>query len=265
MMMMTSLRVVKLLWEIPFCLLSFLFYRFMRIVLTTLAKRHPNKQQSRPAMKGWIGLSEFMHMPLALPYIMVTGPRWNCHAVLGILGPFDVQSHVRINVEHCRRSAGQWTVVFYDSKGKTSCSAGSINDSGTSEWKEFDMQSGQYSIAMRYYHCRPQPVFPAVQIDGHEYTSKCPIREEYKSYTHFLERIRDYRGTFYLFLHYYVFKLIAWREWLPESFVKKELLPVGNPETQFLYGPVRKDTPLTFTFDPEVFNTAGVYMSLYNT
>ncbi len=145
------------------------------------------------------------------------------------------------------------------------CSTGSTTNTGPVVWLDLTIAEGSYSIALRYYECVPHPVFPAVHIDGHEYTATRPMSEEYERYTTFLEGIRDYRGTLYLCLHYYVFQLIIWREWLPESVVKKELLPVGNPETQFLYGPVRKDAPLTVTFDPEVFNTAGVYISLYNT
>ncbi len=138
---------------------------------------HIGKAQARNkhhAARRWLGFSELVEMPLARPYIMVTGPRWNCHAVLGVLGPVQVQSTLSINVKQCRMSAGQWTVVLYNSQRETVCSTGSTTDTGTVEWRDLTIEEGAYSIALRYYECVPHPVFPAVQIDRHEYTATRP-------------------------------------------------------------------------------------------
>lgn len=255
---------IKLIWQVPCCILSFLFFRLIRTVLKTLAKQKTRKNKKRNAAPVWVGLAEMLKKPLALPYIMVTAPRWNCHAALGRIGPFRVRSTIGIHIETCGKSAEQWTIVIYDSKGQTRGRAASGTTTGTSQWEEIQVENGTYSLGLRYYNCTKNPGFPMVAVDGEKTAPGRPLDQELADYNRCLEKIRNTDGAFYLFLHYYVYKLVCWRNWLPGSLVKKALLPAADPGTEFLYGTVRKNQPLSIHLDPALLDKPGIYITIYN-
>ena len=214
-------------------------------------------QRNRKAKKGeqlvWFTLSEILNSPIGIPYLMVTGPRWNCHAVIGGVGSLQVQETVGIDVETAQKSAGEWTLVFYNEKMDTKTYLSSTEVRPKTAWKSINLESGRYMLSFRYYHVKKEVKFPTINVDGKKVIDARPINKEWQDYQEGLEVIRNHRGWFYYALHYYVFNLLRWRKWLPESFVEREFLPVGNPDTLFYYGILRQREKFKVTFDALLF------------
>src|SRR5688572_20978119 len=116
-MILSIVRFLRAILEIPLALLSFIFFKVARfcvgIVLLLHMKRHPEHA------KAWRVLSkESLRVPIALPMVMTSGPRWNPHALIGTLGPLLVAKELRILVESANRSATAWTMVIYSFPGR---------------------------------------------------------------------------------------------------------------------------------------------------
>jgi hypothetical protein len=228
------------------------------------AKKEIKKRLKMGDSLKWLGFSEVVKIPMALPYIMVTGPRWNCHAVIGAVGPFVVRSSIDIHVETAQKSAKQWTLVIYGESYQTETFLTSRTTPKGKLWQKVNLKNGQYNIGLRYYNCGDEVEFPAVKIDSVDRVSFCSVANEMQQYEAFLRQIQNRRRIFYYCLHYYVYHLIRWKKWLPESFVQREYLPVGNPETSFYYGSLRKGDILQVDFDKGIFDEASVYIAFYN-
>lgn len=256
--------IMALLWQVPLSILSFSFYRIMRFRLRKGAKKEIKKRLKRGEPLRWLGLSEVLKHPLVLPYVMVTGPRWNCHAVLGQVGPFNVQSGIDIQMEIAQKSAKQFMFIFYREDYQTEIFISSLAISKGKPWQKIDLPAGQYRIILRYYECQDQVGFPPIKIDGIDRIAYRSMDNEGEQYKAYLRKIQNHRGFFYYCLHYYIFNLLRWRKWLPESFVKREYLPVGNPETSFYYGSLRKGDIIQVNFDSDLLNDINVYITFYN-
>lgn len=261
------IEIVPLLWQIPLSVMSFLFFHLMRNIIQKGA--YISLKIGFISVKGeglgWMGISEILKKPIALPYLMVTGPRWNCHAVIGTLGPFHVKSFIEIQVEKAQKSAKQWTLIIYDRVYQTNSFLSSRNMTSGKVWEKVSLKPGRYGIALRYYDPEGEWVtFPAVKIDGMESVPSRSMRDEMEHYQTFLRKIQNRHGFFYYGLHYYVYHLLCWKKWLPESFVSKEYLPVGNPETSFYYGSMKKGDILEICFDKGLLDKANIYFAFDN-
>lgn len=256
------LGIFTLIWEIPLFIISFIFYRINKAIITDMVKKAPRKKRSGPA---WGTLSEMLGLPLALPYNMVTGPRWNCHAIIGLSGFFQVQEGIQIDIKQCYESARNWTLVIYDDSGATYCHVGAADcKKQQNELHQVDLKNGKYSIILRFYDCSENPVFPEILVDKNIRMSARPVKQEPENYQRFLNQIRGKKTAYYLFLHYYVFKMVDWEGPVPSKWVRKEFLPVGNPKTNFTYGPVKKQQPLKLSFDKQEHVDSDIYISIYN-
>ena len=256
---------ISLIWQLPLSVLSFIFYRFIRYCLRKVVNKAVKCRLKRGDSIQWLGLSEVSKQPMGLAYIMVTGPRWNCHALIGILGPLYVKSNIDIQIETAHRSSKQWTLVIYNIYHQTVAFIGSMNTTREILWHKINLEEGQYSIGLRYYDCEHDAGFPAVKIDGLEDVAFRSMEDEMNQYQKFLTQIKNYHGFFYYCLHYYVFHLLRWKKWFPESFVKREFLPVGNPETSFNYGCLRKGDTLRVDFEKDLLENAHIYVAYNNT
>ena len=80
---------IDLLWELPLALLSFGFYRANRLLISRLYRRFQSRLGSRATRWRLLNRTT-LAMPISLPVLMTTGPRWNTHALIGTLGPLNV-------------------------------------------------------------------------------------------------------------------------------------------------------------------------------
>ena len=72
------------------------------------------------------------------------------------------------------------------------------------------------------------------------------------------------KNWFYSSLHYYIYTILKLRDYLPESFVRKEYLPLGAPDTHFAYNYLDAGQTLTIESAPEVVEQFDIYFTLYD-
>ena len=252
---------VKLVWEIPLSLLSFLFYRSVRLFLQLMVRlRYSRNKKPSPC---WVVLcAETLERPLALPRIMTTGPRWNTHAIVAVVGPLDVRKTVSLDAKKARESARHWTVVIYTFPDATTvASVGSFEPRAQNQWTTLEVKRGRYMCFLRYYEWRDEIELPSIKVDGEELVGAQRVPPDINNF--YLD-LRRRKNAFYLCLAYYIPTLLRLRKWLSLSFVGREYLPVGNPETQFCYGPIKAGEFLSIQLDVQLLRACNVYFTLYD-
>src|SRR5262249_50846773 len=76
--------------------------------------------------------------------------------------------------------------------------------------------------------------------------------------------LRNKDGIFYACLHYYVLEMLRLRQYLPASFLRREYLPVGNPETAFYYGDLRRGQCIEINSSRGIPEGHRLYLTVYN-
>lgn len=252
---------MKLIWEIPLALFSFIFYKVMRIFIGGVYAAYLAKNQE--TAKQWRVLSaETLKNPIALPVIMTRGPRWNTHALVASAGPFAVQESLAVDVESAQKSAQSWTIVVYSYPSyQTIFNFGSLSSACTEPWESVKLNPGQYTLVLRYYDWGDRVQLPALKVDDR---AKIESNTISKDSNDFLFTLKENKNWLYLALHYYIFTILRLRHWLPESFVRNELLPVGDRDNQFGYGYLSQGESLQAHFETSVLDNYDVYLTLYN-
>ncbi len=252
---------ILLIFEIILACFSFLFYKVTKFVIGNLFTIYlaVNKKQA----SQWRVLSaKTLQSPLVLPVLMTKGPRWNTHAIIGTLGPFSVQQEIAIDLESANNSAASWIAVVYSFPGyKTITSIESEKIKSNSKWHHLKLDSGKYSLGVRYYNRRDNIVMPAVKIDNQEFVANISVPSDVNKFYHDLIQAKNW---FYISLHYYIFTILKLRKYLPESFVRREYLPVGAPDTVFIYNYLEKNQALHIDFASEIINNCNIYFNLYD-
>lgn len=263
--MNTLFEIIALSWRIPGFIFSFFFYRGTRLLILSAAKRIFEKKLKTREKLTWTAYSESLEIPGALPYMMCTTSRWNPHAPLGSLGPFNVMEHVEIDLASPRQSARGWIITIFrgDFEVVKLIYPGNSKEEG---WVKIDLPSDQYRILVRYYGYHDDTIFPAVRIDG---VIACEARnagnEMAKSLAFFEKNVVNRKGIFYFFTQYYIFQLLRWKKLLPENLVRHLYLPVGDPQiTRYRYGIIKPSQQLKLTFDNAIFDKADVYVTYCN-
>lgn len=244
--------------KVPLVCSSFIFFRVVRKLLLRLRNARDRGHESL----RWRTLSEALDQPLALPYVMVTGPRWNPHALIASVGPFQLTQRLRIRVDTARRAAQMWTLVIYstaDSRTITAIDSSVVADSDV--WYEHTIPPGRYTGILRYYEWSAMPMLPALEIDDQQ---RVPERAVSTHENDYLTRIRDKHGMFYAGLHYYMVEVLRLRYYLPEAFIRREYLPVGNPETAFYHGYLQRGQCVEITSSQGIPNGYRLYLTIYN-
>ena len=124
-------------------------------------------------------------------------------------------------------SVDAWTFVVYGERHRTVTYVSSKDLPGA-EWHTVYLPPGRYKIVARYYGCGEDVVFPAISVDGRERTGETPVNGEGAAYQSCLLQIANKKGAFYRALQYYVYPMLQWRDYLLDSFVERNYLPVGQ-------------------------------------
>ncbi len=249
---------IDLIWEVPLALVSFLCFQCVRWLLWQLAdhyvRLHPDHAlQWQPYSR------EFVNKPGALPILMTTAPRWNPHAVIGTVGPFQVKQTIHVDTAAARTSAELWTIVLYSyPKRKTVGLLSSLNASGAG-WELFTAIPGRYGLGLRYYRWKERVQFPAIRVDGVDCIAQKEVPADING---FYDDLIKRQSFLYYTLHYYVYTMLRCRSLLPKAFVERQYLPVGNPETRFYYGAIEAGERLQFRVDPSLFQAYDVYLTI---
>ena len=255
------MKKISFLWEIPLAFLSFLFYKITKFIIGNLFTIYLAINKDKASQ--WRVLSqETIDSPLTLPVLMTKGPRWNTHAIIGTLGPFYVDKSISLDIESANKSARSWIAVIYSFPGyKTVTSIKSDEIDSADRWYSLELKPGKYSLGLRYYNRLDNINLPAVKVDDRELVSPVTIPQNINDFYHNLIKAKNW---FYSSLHYYIFTILKFRKWLPESFVRKEYLPVGAPDTFFAYNYLDREQTLQIEFSSEIINNFDIYFTLYD-
>lgn len=290
-----SANFLRLLWEIPLAIASLVFYRVMRAILSRLYRFSLGRKPEDKLQWQVLSADTLAHVPLALPVLMTTGPRWNTHAVIGTLGPFGIERSIELDMATIQRSAQSWVAVVYrfpsyetvqslDSHGfrqletsantsadtKAYSSTQSSAEPSAKAWFKLTLPAGRYSLGVRYYDCAEAIIYPEVRLDGDaQQLGKAhrllPSHSADPNTNDFYHQLKGYpHKAFYLAMHYYTYILLKYRRYLPEAWVQREYLPVGAPDTQFFYGGLNKGETMQIELDPDVLSQFYFYLSLYD-
>ncbi len=261
---------IFLLWEIPLALLSFVFYKVMKFIIGNLFTIYLAIDKKKASQ--WRVLSQkTINAPLVLPVLMTKGPRWNTHAVIGTLGPFSVKESLEIDITTANSSSRSWIAVIYSFPGYktiTSLESEKINqgelskgDDIANHWHKIKLSPGKYSLGVRYYNRFDTINYPAIKVDNQLYVDSYNIPNNINDYYHDLINAKNW---FYSSLHYYIFTILKLRQYLPESFVRREYLPVGAPATHFAYNYLDSQQALQININPEIVEQFDIYFTLYD-
>jgi hypothetical protein len=255
-------RHVEGLWMLPLGLLSFLAFRVVRAVLARLIERQTFKQ---PAFKpGWRPFSaRTLKLKWYLPFLMTRAPRWNPHALIANAGPFAARRSIRVRVGDADAAARDWTVVLYAHPSyRTLQSHSPAPEEARSEWIELPVQPGEFTLSLRYYLLRSAtPAAPAIEIDGVPYCAAQPLSPADNDFYRTLAR--EHNTRLYRAIQYYVYVLLRFQRWFGAGFVKREVLPVGNPATHFAYGMHRAGERVRVQMSPQLFERSHAYLTVY--
>lgn len=252
-------------WEIPLAIASFLTFKILKFIIGVLYALYLGI--NRKLSSQWRLLSaDTLVSPLSLPVLMTKGPRWNTHAIIGTVGPFEVKEELALDGRAIAQSARSWTAAIYSYPFyRTVDNLGSletpVNQEDENPWISLRLKPGRYSIGLRYYHSSATPVMPAVRIDGNEAIAPQSVDPDVNA---FYKDLVERTNGFYRTLHFYVFTILKLRRWLPASFVQREYLPVGAPETHFFYDALEAGDRLTLHLAPPLIEHCDLYLTTYN-
>ena len=251
---------ISWLWEILLALLSFGFNKVMKFVIGNLFTVYLaiNKQKA----SQWRVLSQKMiNAPLILPVLMTKGPRWNTHAVIGTLGPFKVTEAIAIDVATANKSSGSWIAVVYSFPSYKTVTSIESEQIDSSTWHTVKLPLGRYSLGVRYYHRANSVSYPAIKVDDNLFVESYSVPQDINSYYHNLIEAKNW---FYSSLHYYIFTILKLRNYLPESFIRREYLPVGAPATYFAYNYLDFQQTLQIDIESEIIEQFDIYFTFYD-
>ncbi|NET35006.1 MAG: hypothetical protein F6K19_23760 [Cyanothece sp. SIO1E1] len=218
----------------------------------------PNQQQ----LEWQLVSAAFLAKPIKLLWAM-SRARWNLHAMIVLVGPIRVKEEVSVNIKSAEQSARSWTVVVYAPPSfKTITSISSLDPRPDLQWESIKLPPGQYLLGLRYYHWNQTVEFPAVKADGIQVVTAKVIPAP-TDINGFYRNLVQRKNFMHVCLNYYVFNLLRFKQWFPESFVKDVFLPVPNPETKFYYGAIENGKSLKFDLAPALLAAHDIYFSLY--
>lgn len=238
---------------------------FSRLYRFTLSRKSESELQWRVLSADTIENVKF-----ALPVLMTTGPRWNTHAVIGTLGPFQVESSLELDMATIQRSAESWVAVVYAFPSYETIQSLDSHAfrqvvSEDDPWIQLTVPPGRYTLGVRYYDRAPAIAYPRVRLDGDRNPRQLNGAAADPNTNTFYHQLKDYpRKGFYLALHYYTYVLLKYRRYLSETWVRREYLPVGAPDTRFFYGGLNRGQVMDINLAPQVFQQFDFYLSLYD-
>ena len=249
-----------LLWEIPLAFLSLIFNKVMKFVIGNLFTVYLAINTKKASQ--WRVMSQKMiDAPLVLPVLMTKGPRWNTHAVIGTLGPFAVRESIEIDLNTANNSARSWIAVVYSFPGYKTVTSIESEQISDGDWHTVKLAPGKYSLGVRYYNRTATISYPQIKVDDHLFVDAYAVPSNVNDYYHSLI---DAKNWFFSSLHYYIFTILKLRDYLPDSFVRREYLPMGAPATHFAYNYLESQQALKITVASAIIEQFDVYFTLYD-
>ncbi|NEP50025.1 MAG: hypothetical protein F6K65_14875 [Moorea sp. SIO3C2] len=253
---------IELFWEIPLSILSFIFSRILRFVMQTIGGYFTAQKNTKNIEWQFVS-AEFLKKPIKLIWAM-SRSRWNLHAIISLVGPIQVKEVISFDASAAKQSAQSWTLVVYSLPDfETITNISSLTVSGENQWESVSLKPGKYLLGLRYYYWSETVEQPTVKADGIKVVDAKLINAPTNINSFYRDLIKR-KNWLHVWLNYYVFNLLRFKEWLPQAFVKKVFLPVPNPETKFYYGALKKGESIQFQLAPSLLTSHDIYYSLYS-
>lgn len=254
---------ISLIWQVPLCILSLIFYRLSKRIIAKVFTRAVKKGKQQN--KQWRCISkDVLKTPFMLPFIATQGPRWNPHAVITNIGPLPVKGGVSIDLASVNRSAKNWTLVIYshpEYKTVKSIGSNTFSESRNNEQTNIDLDDGVYSFSIRYYDWEDEIAFPALTTASQEVVETRWISGDVNDFYHTLIEADSW---FYRFTQYHIYPLLKLKAFLSKSQLQSFFLPVGNPDTRFNYDRIKAGETINATISQSVLDEARLYVCIYN-
>lgn len=244
----------------PLALGSFCFFKGSRLLIGPLL--HAQAARFNKAGFRWSVLcEETIRSDLTLAVLMTRGPRWNPHALIASSGPFPVADSLSISAPPTTQSCASWSIVIYHYPGLQTISSFNSSQTPVDGWLSQKLPPGKYSLGLRHYDPSPETLLPAVRADGKEVLAARPAPSNTNNfYSKLHHRAKWFHGA----MHYYVFPMLRWRQRLSENFVRANYLPVGDPDTHFYFGRLRRGECLKCESPGNLFDNFRLFYTQYN-
>ena len=254
--------------ELPLYLSSFLFYRVMLQFLNGFRER---KQvfatRWEDIFHTGFGGEVFDHKMLL--GLLLFGPRVNTHTNVHVL---DVSSSTRIsnvNVENIVEQGFSWQIVAYGNAlgRETLGRCGPVSSAGDTVTLQVETRAPydrDFNLQIRGYlfDGRVSARLPRIWMNGTLVTTEDTVFHADHMDVH--RRYRAHQQFLHVALHFYIFPLLCFRRFFSEAFVRAEYLPVPNPDTKWLYGPVFEGYALRFNITATILMDHIVFCTVYS-
>lgn len=233
--------------------------------LNRVAQAQVVKAMSRPPAKGelraWKVMDEAFLAPLSvMTAYSLLAPRWNVHAAIAVSPILRVEGQLSVDVATANSASPRWTLVVHDKEG-TVGALGTTNTEPDASWASIDLSPGLYRLVIRLYEPGPEAVVPEVRVDGEPALAELVLPEDP---TRVYRNLRARGRLRHKALQRYVYPMVRLRRFLGEEHVKRQYLPVGNPETHFRFGVVERGQRLELRPPDELPDDCGLYLCLYD-
>uniref|UniRef100_A0A7S4B1Z4 Uncharacterized protein n=1 Tax=Chrysotila carterae TaxID=13221 RepID=A0A7S4B1Z4_CHRCT len=267
-----------LLLEVPLAVLSYLTYIAFKVPFVAFIDKQHNPASAQERQPLWLAtqakslVNNDFHSTLAILYNLCVGPRWNTHtSVHWCFVKLDSGS-ADFELENIQMNGCSWQAIWYGPSHETIASCTASADEG--EWVKVHVQLNKSShegipirIGLRMYlhGTTTNMSLPRVRVDGVELK---PGRERVvfakSENLAFNYLLREKQTLLHLALQWHVYTMLCCRLYLPASLVRTVYLPVGNPETQWLYGPIKAGYSLCFSLQGSVLTEHLVFCTVYS-
>jgi hypothetical protein len=189
-------------------------------------------------------------------------PRWNPHALIASCGPMYIKHGLEFDVNELKEETKYWYMVIYGAPNGKTVRSISSTDSLTG-CLQIPLEAGNYTLTLRIYDPRDLQTFPGISLDDGRY--KVQGRQVSICYQPPLERlVFGRRSAFLMFVHHYMYTMLDRKGVFPSAWVSREYLPVGNPETFFLYGVFKAGQSLKVSLDMPMLAGSLIFLTCYN-
>jgi hypothetical protein len=254
-----------MLCEAPLALLSYMTYETFKCLLRPLVEMHTSAHRENTwTDRLHASFADNAPRPRSAALAAISwGPRWNTHTNVHFLRVEMPASGVAtFEVENVRLAGFSWQIIAYDSRqGVVGRLAMAVQGP---DWLTLTVRSDEtarLSIRPYVFGERMSAVLPRVRLDGEDVAGSVEFSRDRLAFNYTLHK---HEQPICWPLQWHVYPLLCCRDWLPPELVRRIYLPVGNPETQWLYGLVHEGFALHFDVAEHVLTDHLVYCTVYD-
>ena len=257
--------------DAPLAIVSYALYRILRPIFLVLP---PKILADKMQVGGWIDSLHLLASQGAWSSLIMQGlcfgPRWNTHTNnhMWYIGKWEPGSQLTVEIENVSQPGFSWQVVCY---GNHMTLASQAAAPGAPKWLTMPVQiAGRqpmqviFMIRLYIFDACKQALLPLVKLNGEFLDGTAGTAAFTRDKLAFNHELRAKQQLHHLAMQFHVLTMLRAQRWLPASMVHLVYLPVGNPETQWLYGLVLEGYALELRTEASLLADHLVFVSVYN-